>query len=435
MSKLNLFFLGCSLYENDSNNYNKLLSGLSHNKSYGLALQSICHKFDQIEDIVCEIPTKNFVINIPLQYDTRTSLFDVSFQASLIRVAQICNKYENVFIATGNLWDDAYGTVEGRDIVQHIMYLLKVHNVPINRLIYYYNNTEIYKSWIQHLEKFNNHLKPLLIYNPIYLNRFSQIKSEYKVEIGNGNKKKHFLMLNRRHTSIRFLIATYLQKEYSSKCYISYNCTNPIPTIREHFAITELDLENILKDLKIDFLNSKDLYNFKTKLPLKLDNQTDGGLPVEMQDILPTYYIHDSACFINSETHYDKIVYQEQPDNINFNFNLTGGFHTEKSLKSFLWGLPTIWLANPQTLETMKTLGFKTYDGLIDESYDTIEDRHDRTYFIKKEIDKIAKITDLNGWYRQGISTYEYNYNLLQSYIQRDTVKIIADFCNEQVRL
>jgi hypothetical protein len=44
-------------------------------------------------------------------------------------------------------------------------------------------------------------------------------------------------------------------------------------------------------------------------------------------------------------------------------------------------------------LKAFRSLGFKTFDGVIDESYDTIEDQHERW---NKALDSMLKLTNEN---------------------------------------
>ena len=49
-------------------------------------------------------------------------------------------------------------------------------------------------------------------------------------------------------------------------------------------------------------------------------------------------------------------------------------FVSEKVYKPLAWGMPFIILGNARTLLKIRQLGFKTFDGLIDESYDLEDD-------------------------------------------------------------
>ena len=64
---------------------------------------------------------------------------------------------------------------------------------------------------------------------------------------------------------------------------------------------------------------------------------------------------------------------------------------TEKTLKCLLTGKPFIVMAGTGFMSWLQELGFKTFDSIIDESYDREPRSTARITLIKKEIDRIAK--------------------------------------------
>jgi hypothetical protein len=58
-------------------------------------------------------------------------------------------------------------------------------------------------------------------------------------------------------------------------------------------------------------------------------------------------------------------------------------------------------MAYPGALETLRSLGFKTFDGWIDESYDKEPDQVKRMHMIVEEIRKICDMTpeQVHNWY------------------------------------
>lgn len=66
---------------------------------------------------------------------------------------------------------------------------------------------------------------------------------------------------------------------------------------------------------------------------------------------------------------------------------------TEKSLRPIACGRPFILAATPGSLQYLKSYGIKTFDGLIDETYDTIQDPLLRIAAIIKEMKRISLLT------------------------------------------
>ena len=61
-------------------------------------------------------------------------------------------------------------------------------------------------------------------------------------------------------------------------------------------------------------------------------------------------------------------------------------FNSEKVFKPIAWGMRFIILGNKLSLLKIRQLGFKTFDGLIDESYDKESDPSARYELVKKAI-------------------------------------------------
>jgi hypothetical protein len=89
---------------------------------------------------------------------------------------------------------------------------------------------------------------------------------------------------------------------------------------------------------------------------------------------------------------------------------------TEKVLKSILFYHPFIVIGLPHTLHSLKQLGFKTFNNIIDESYDSIEDPDERFKQIKLQIDYLASLTieEHHQLYIDLMPTLEYNRKLYQ---------------------
>jgi hypothetical protein len=65
---------------------------------------------------------------------------------------------------------------------------------------------------------------------------------------------------------------------------------------------------------------------------------------------------------------------------------------TEKTLRPIACGRPFILAAAPGSLQYLKQYGFKTFDGILDETYDTILDPRERLKTIVQEIKRISNL-------------------------------------------
>jgi len=65
---------------------------------------------------------------------------------------------------------------------------------------------------------------------------------------------------------------------------------------------------------------------------------------------------------------------------------------SEKIFKVIAMGHPFILSSAPNTLQYLHKLGYKTFDPIINESYDTIESNKERMVAIVDQIEKLCKM-------------------------------------------
>lgn len=94
-----------------------------------------------------------------------------------------------------------------------------------------------------------------------------------------------------------------------------------------------------------------------------------------------------------------------------------GRTFSEKTFKPILFKQPFLLLARPKTLELLKSLGYKTFDKVIDESYDLEEDDNKRVYMVAKETERLCNLTDdeLKNFLYTCRGIVEYNFNVLKN--------------------
>jgi len=99
---------------------------------------------------------------------------------------------------------------------------------------------------------------------------------------------------------------------------------------------------------------------------------------------------------------------------------------TEKIFKPLINFQPFIFVAFPGALKLLKELGFKTFEGFIDESYDNETDNAKRIDLITNEIDKLCKMSkeELHRWYWSMEDILLHNHRTLLNY---NKVKIFGE--------
>ena len=105
-------------------------------------------------------------------------------------------------------------------------------------------------------------------------------------------------------------------------------------------------------------------------------------------------------------------------------------FLTEKTYKPIFYKQPFILISEPYSLKYLRSLGYKTFSSFIDESYDEIEDPHQRMKHITNEILKInsMSLSELEGIRVQIQDIVEHNYNVFMS---RPSEKILVKHIEE----
>jgi hypothetical protein len=112
------------------------------------------------------------------------------------------------------------------------------------------------------------------------------------------------------------------------------------------------------------------------------------------------------------------------------NFTSLKSFRTEKIYKPLLIGHPFIAVANYHYYKDLKNIGFKTFNGLIDETFDDILNDTERLQAITNSIDNLCK-SDLKNFLKEAKPICEYNRLHYFELLGKDPLKIynlINDF-------
>ena len=101
-----------------------------------------------------------------------------------------------------------------------------------------------------------------------------------------------------------------------------------------------------------------------------------------------------------------------------FNANTdTGRILSEKIFKPIALRHPFLVVSNPKTLELLRSLGYKTFSPLVDESYDDEEDIAKRLLMIAKEVKRLCELTpvELENFLVEAGKICDYNLEVLMN--------------------
>jgi hypothetical protein len=141
-------------------------------------------------------------------------------------------------------------------------------------------------------------------------------------------------------------------------------------------------LKQDLKDMQYD-VEQEPLSSWVNSIPHTLD---------DLNDVTKKFHdstfaaIQRSDLHLIIETHFDPHEYVK---NRAYDPLFQPSFLTEKTYKAIACARPFMIYSIPGCLATLKRLGFKTFDGLIDEDYDSITDNTQRHKAILDEIERL----------------------------------------------
>lgn len=203
------------------------------------------------------------------------------------------------------------------------------------------------------------------------------------------NREKLYLNFNRAVKPHRLALINYLLE--NQLLYQGFNSLGD-------FIGLHNTMEKIIYETKSKYKNFN-VGEIKKLIPLVLDKE-DFKKNLAMVNLHSINQYHEkSVLSIVTETNYEKSCPR---------------FLTEKTFKPIANKQPFILVTVPYTLELLHELGYKTFNGIIDESYDKILDDNERLYAIVEELKRLSKYSyvDIVNNCKEIV---EYNYKLLIS--------------------
>lgn len=225
------------------------------------------------------------------------------------------------------------------------------------------------------------------------------------------DKPKKFLCLNAKDvTHRRYTLYQLYSNNLIGDGIVSYSCTNGIQAPYSQYPDTHIGAwftqEQIDNIIKIKELSAG-------LLPIYLDQQN-------WANALAREVFTDSYINIVNET-----------DFINRPYGYRASFVTEKTFNAIANNQMFIVVGQPHSLELLQDLGYKTFNGIIDESYDKIAHNGDRLETVGKIIVDFLKrpIEKIREDYIRALPIIEHNRNLIYSQCH-DLDKRLQDIVN-----
>jgi hypothetical protein len=117
-------------------------------------------------------------------------------------------------------------------------------------------------------------------------------------------------------------------------------------------------------------------------------------------------------------------------------FSGTNSFRTEKIWKPIMMGHPWIAVANRSFYRDLRNMGFRTFNDVVDESFDLIDNPHDRIERISQVVKDLCT-SNLTQFMLQCKDTCKYNQQVLLDYQINHVSKFpqqFVDFLRDQIQ-
>jgi hypothetical protein len=190
-------------------------------------------------------------------------------------------------------------------------------------------------------------------------------RNEQRIFENTGSQRRIFTALARTHQWWRATaLADLHRRGLLANSYWSYN-----PARRADTTIQDCAIEIDILDIK------DDLMQFVARAPYRADDLTAEDHNNHSITVMEHY--RNSSCNIIFETLFDAD-------------GSGGAFVSEKTFKPIKHGQPFVVVGCAGTLQLLRDLGYRTFDSVIDNSYDRIENNTRRWLAVRTAIEQIA---------------------------------------------
>ncbi len=271
-------------------------------------------------------------------------------------------------------------------------------------MFYFFVGTSNLYELIPEMKKYNFYFEDSIITSTSI--KVRNLKSEPNFTLGyktewideseiDGQRSKYFVCLNRNSQKpFRYTFGCFLEsKNMWNKIYASFLKKS------ENRALYLTNIEEFDSNIK----NSEE--SFMSKIPIEVDTQnSDDKESFEVAKAFKKEIYLDSYIYIVTETNFENDI-----------------FLTEKICNPIAVLQPFIIFGAYGYLKYLQSLGFKTFDGFIDESYDDIKNNEQRYIKVCSEIERISNlpIEQLYSWYNSITDVMVHNRNHLLTFADK----------------
>jgi hypothetical protein len=182
---------------------------------------------------------------------------------------------------------------------------------------------------------------------------------------------------------------------------------------------------SVVSDLVKDGLLQDSLWSYQL---VQMDDQDTNCIEIGLDQEWQTYhdwflsrapYHCDTADTVRQNDHrtVNESLYNSAYCNIILETNFDNGpskgvFLTEKTFKAIKYAQPFVLVGAAGSLQALRNLGYRVFDNVIDNSYDTIIDNTQRWKVIKRNIELINCCQNMESWYQKCLPDILHNQDL-----------------------
>ena len=293
----------------------------------------------------------------------------------------------------------------------HIIYEIYEHlvdrqNIPPSQILLIEHSPDIPKKILNYCREYN---KEPIKYEVFYmLEKMIQRAILIEMNLDTGYNKpvfpnvkspllqtsfnKKFIFLNRIWRRHRTMMLMLLEKEnLLEQGHVSFFNMSYWPGHVEELKEKFVDFNDVIDSQS----------NIVNKLPIVLDTPVFEPAINKFRRNMIKFY-NETYFSIITETSYDQ-------DSL--------FFPTEKVFKPIMHKHPFVIIGTPHYLKKLRELGYRTFDGIIDESYDDIVDDNKRMQALINEVKRLCNLSDseLLDFRNKALEIVEHNYTTLTS--------------------
>ena len=211
---------------------------------------------------------------------------------------------------------------------------------------------------------------------------------EYKI----GKRNKKLLCFNRMPRWQRARMVGFLfEHDLIKDSFVSFDISINAEMMNTKKAWDLKNNPDIDEEFKEDRYISN-IYKNYDALPLVLNRTVDRDNPVDINDDDLQYFDNSYFSVVN-ETNFYHCLDDKGHKPISC-VHTDGVFISEKLYKPIAHRHPFVVAGINRTLEYLRKAGYKTFDGIINEEYDQIEDDELRLQALEEEVLRLANLTD-----------------------------------------